>query len=87
MTEAIGNVAKKFISSHYEVTSTNPEFGPESIEGYYDEVFCIPGILEEVFLHKDADAYIIGCFDDTGLVVDKKSCRFRYRKCFVNIYW
>ena len=23
--------------------------------------------MEEVFLHKDADAYIIGCFDDTGL--------------------
>ena len=67
MTEAIGNVAKKFISSHYEVTSTNPEFGPESIEGYYDEAFCIPGIISEIKNNPDADAYIIACFDDTGL--------------------
>ena len=67
MTEAIGNVAKKFISSHYEVTSTNPEFGPESIEGYYDEAFCIPGIISEIKNNKNCDAFVIACFDDTGL--------------------
>ena len=67
MTDRIEAAANKVASNGTRIVATNPKNGPESIEGYYDEVFCIPGILEEVFLHKDADAYIIGCFDDTGL--------------------
>ena len=67
MTERIETVANKVASNGTTIVATNPKNGPESIEGYYDEVFCIPGILEEVFSNKEADAYIIGCFDDTGL--------------------
>jgi allantoin racemase len=40
--------------------------GPVSIEGYYDEAFCVPGLLQEIRDHP-ADAYVIACFDDTGL--------------------
>ena len=67
MTDRIEVAANKVASNGTRIVATNPKSGPESIEGYYDEVFCIPGILEEVFLNKDADAFIIGCFDDTGL--------------------
>ena len=67
MTDRIEMVANKVASNGTSIVATNPKNGPESIEGYYDEVFCIPGILEEVFSNKEADAYIIGCFDDTGL--------------------
>jgi allantoin racemase len=43
--------------------------GPVSIEGYYDEVFAVPGLLQEIARgeREGADAAIIACFDDTGL--------------------
>ena len=67
MTDNIEIVAKKVASNGTTIVSTNPKNGPESIEGYYDEVFCIPGLIEEVLSNSEADAYIIACFDDTGL--------------------
>ena len=67
MTDSIEAAAKKVATSSTTIIATNPKNGPESIEGYYDEVFCIPGIIESVYTHKEADAYIIACFDDTGL--------------------
>ena len=67
MTDNIEVVAKKVASNGTTIVSTNPKNGPESIEGYYDEVFCIPGLIEEVLSNSEADAYIIACFDDTGL--------------------
>ncbi len=67
MTKTIENAAKEIASMQTNIVATNPKDGPESIEGYYDEVFCVPGIIKEVWANKDADAYIIACFDDTGL--------------------
>ena len=49
------------------MTAVNPEFGPASIEGYFDEAFSLPGLLDEVAKAPDADAFVIACFDDTGL--------------------
>ena len=67
MTEVIDTTAKKYAGLNTEIISTQPETGPESIEGYYDEAFCIPGLVEEIKNNIDADGYIIACFDDTGL--------------------
>ncbi len=67
MTDNIEIAAKNVASSGTKIIATNPKNGPVSIEGYYDEVFCIPGIIEEVNSNNEADAYIIACFDDTGL--------------------
>ena len=67
MTKGIEVSAKNIASHNTEIIATNPKSGPESIEGYYDEVFCLSGIIQEVYANKDADAYIIACFDDTGL--------------------
>jgi allantoin racemase len=69
MTQKIDLTAKKFAGADTEIVSVEPNIGPESIEGFYDEAFCIPGLVEEIEKHSDADSYIIACFDDTGLEV------------------
>ena len=69
MTQKIDLTAKKYASADTEIVSVEPNVGPESIEGFYDEAFCIPGLVEEIEKHSDADSYIIACFDDTGLEV------------------
>jgi allantoin racemase len=67
MTAKIGHAAKAAASPGVEVRAVNPEFGPPSIEGYYDEAFSVPGLLAEIAKAQDADAFVIACFDDTGL--------------------
>ena len=69
MTESIGVAARSVARAGTEIVSVCPTFGPASIESYYDEYLCIPGILDEI--HKaeidKADAYIIACYGDPGL--------------------
>ena len=69
MTEKVGETAKTVAASGTEIIAVNPEYGPVSIEGYYDEVFSIPGLLEEVRKGEASgcDGTVIACFDDTGL--------------------
>ena len=69
MTEKIGAAARQAASPGTEVTAVNPSMGPASIEGYYDEAFSLPGLLEEIRRGEAAgcDASVIACFDDTGL--------------------
>jgi allantoin racemase len=67
MTRKIGAAAKAAASPGVEVSAVNPEFGPPSIEGYFDAVFSVPGLIEEIGKARNADAFVIACFDDTGL--------------------
>ena len=67
MTEKIGAAARRAAAPGTEIVATNPARGPVSIEGYYDEAISVPGLLEVIGRHKDFDAVIIACFDDTGL--------------------
>ena len=67
MTAKIGEAASMVASPGTDIIAVNPSYGPASIEGYYDEVFAIPGMIEEISKHANADAFIIACFDDTGL--------------------
>jgi len=55
-----------------EVIGNQPQHGPVSIEGYYDEVFAVPEMLAEIVQHNDFDGHIVACFDDTG--VDAARC-------------
>lgn len=66
MTEKAAKAARLVVGQGTDVVATNPSMGPESIEGYYDEVFSIPGLIDEITKHP-ADAYVLACFDDTGL--------------------
>jgi allantoin racemase len=67
MTRKLQAAASRIAAPGSEVTAVNPDFGPASIEGYYDEAFAVPGLLSEIAKAPDADAYIVACFDDTGL--------------------
>jgi allantoin racemase len=67
MTKKIGVAAKAAASPGVEIRAANPEFGPPSIEGYYDAAFAVPGLLAEIAKARDVDAFVIACFDDTGL--------------------
>jgi allantoin racemase len=67
MTRKIGAAAAAAASPGVEVRAVNPQFGPPSIEGYFDEAFSVPGLLAEIAKAPDADAFVVACFDDTGL--------------------
>lgn len=68
MTAKIDLAARKTASADTAITTVNPFFGPPSIEGYYDQAFAVPGLIDQIHHNGGhADAVIIGCFDDTGL--------------------
>ena len=67
MTEKIGVAARAAALPSTEIVAVNPDAGPPSIEGYYDEVFAIPGLIGEMRRAGPVDGTIIACFDDTGL--------------------
>ena len=67
MTEKIGAAARAVASAGTEIIAVNPDSGPASIEGYYDEAFAVPGLIAEMRKAGAVDATIIACFDDTGL--------------------
>jgi allantoin racemase len=67
MTRKVGEAARAVAAATTTILAVNPDFGPESIEGYFDEAFAVPGLLAEMRKEANADAVIIACFDDTGL--------------------
>src|SRR5437868_10166398 len=69
MTQAIAAAAKAVAPPGVEIVASEPEFGPASIEGYYDGAFAVPGLLARIAEAEaaGADAHVIACFDDTGL--------------------
>jgi len=69
MTRRIGAAARAAAAPDTEIVAVNPEMGPASIEGYYDEAFALPGLLAAIRDGERAghDAFVIACFDDTGL--------------------
>lgn len=67
MTAKITAAAQRVALPDTEIIGVNPEDGPASIQGYYDEAICTPGLLHVIQQNKDVDAVVIACFDDTGL--------------------
>lgn len=69
MTEKCRLVAQEFKNSDTEIWASNPKNSPKSIEGHYDEVQSLIGLMEEIKKAQEwgADAYVIACFDDPGL--------------------
>ena len=69
MTVKIAAAARAVAAAGTEILAVNPQEGPRSIEGYYDEAMSLPGMLAEIAKGETAgvDAHIIACFDDTGL--------------------
>jgi allantoin racemase len=69
MTAKIAAAARAVAWPGTVIDARQPEMGPVSIEGFYDEAFAVPGMLGCIRdADRDgADAHIIACFDDTGL--------------------
>ncbi len=74
MTQKAARAAAGVARPDTQIIATNSSSGPASIEGFYDVAICVPGLLEEASRHRDVDAMIIACFDDTGL--DAMRCLF-----------
>jgi len=77
MTTRIGAAARAAASPGVEIAAVNPASGPASIEGYFDEAFAAPGLVEEVARGDAAgfDAFVVACFDDTGLEAARAAAR------------
>ena len=67
MTDTIAAAARAVAAPGTEISAVTSPMGPASIEGFYDEAFAIPGLIQALLNAPDADAGIIACFDDTGL--------------------
>jgi allantoin racemase len=76
MTETIGAAARAVASPGTELSAVTSAMGPASIEGFYDEAFAVPGLIEAFLNAPDADAGIIACFDDTGLDAARSAAPF-----------
>ena len=67
MTVNIDASAQAAKFPHTTIVTVQPQAGPESIESFYDEYLAIPGILEQILLDTDSDAFILACWGDPGL--------------------
>src|SRR5258707_822187 len=76
MTETIAAAACAPAAHGTEITAVTSAMGPASIEGFYDEAFAVPGLIEALLGAKDADAGIVACFDDTGLDAARSAAPF-----------
>jgi allantoin racemase len=76
MTETIAVAARSVASPGTEIVAVTSAMGPVSIEGYYDEAFAVPGLIQALLSARDAHAGIIACFDDTGLDAARSAAPF-----------
>lgn len=77
MTSKIGAAARAAAAPGTEILAVNPDKGPVSIEGHYDEAVSVIGLLEEVHAGEAAgvDGYVIACFGDPGLLAAREIAR------------
>lgn len=70
MTAAMSEAARSVVAAGTDLLAATAEYGPESIEGYYDEVFSVPPLVDAVRAQQakhQIDGVVVGCFDDTGV--------------------
>jgi allantoin racemase len=77
MTETIAAAARGVAAPGTRVVATHPQSGPVSIESHFDEAISAVGVLEEVRAGErdGADAYVIACFGDPGLLAARELTR------------
>jgi allantoin racemase len=74
MTAKIGEAARSVAAPGTEIIAINPESGPVSIEGHYDEAVSAVALLEEIRKGEaeGVDGYVIACFGDPGLLAARE---------------
>ncbi len=72
MSKTIDSMAKKYASPGTEITTVNPQDGPEFLANAYDEALQVPKVMHLVEKNKgNYDCFIIACGADPGL----EACR------------
>ena len=68
MTTRMHEVVTPFLGEQVRMTPLTAAFGMASIEGYFDEAFVVPPMVELLKpLAGEIDGVVVGCFDDTGV--------------------
>lgn len=78
MTHKIEQAARRVAAPGTLISASNPRSGPVSIESHFDEAISAVGVLEEIRQAQQqggADAYIIACFGDPGLLAARELTR------------
>ena len=70
MTETMAAAARAVAAPGTQIIAATSQSGPVSIEGHYDEAMSFIGLVDEIRKGEaeGADAYIIACFGDPGLL-------------------
>jgi allantoin racemase len=75
MTETIAAAARAVAAPGTEIAATTSQAGAVSIEGHYDEAMSIVGLVDAINWDPEADAYVIACFGDPGLLAAREIAR------------
>lgn len=72
MTDTIAHAARAVAAPGTEIIAATSKSGAVSIEGHYDEAMSIVGLVDAINEFPEADAYIIACFGDPGLLAARE---------------
>jgi allantoin racemase len=72
MTEAMRLAACSVAAQGTRIVATTSRSGAASIEGHYDEALSVIGLIDEIRDGEAADAYVIACFGDPGLLAARE---------------
>jgi len=72
MSDLIGEAAREVASPGTRIVAATSRSGAASIEGHYDEAMSIVGLVDEILGGPEADAYVIACFGDPGLLAARE---------------
>ncbi|MEM9765245.1 MAG: aspartate/glutamate racemase family protein [Pseudomonadota bacterium] len=75
MTEKIGAAARAVAAPDVEIVARTSHAGPPAIQGREDGEAAVPPLLDEIARAsaEGFDAFVIACFDDTGLA-EARAC-------------
>ena len=72
MSRMIDEAASLVASPGTRIVTATSRSGAASIEGHYDEAMSILGIVDEIMREPEAEAYVIACFGDPGLLAARE---------------
>ena len=72
MTATIADAARTVAAPGTEIIAATSRSGAVSIEGHYDEAMSIVGLVDAIREKPEADAYVIACFGDPGLLAARE---------------
>jgi allantoin racemase len=75
MTLSMAEAARDVAAPGTMIDAVTSLSGPVSIEGHYDEAISVIGLIDAMRADPDADAYIIACFGDPGLLAARELTR------------